>query len=110
MEFRPTRHRVRWALALVVVGLAVPASLIRGQPKPDSKDIAKPAARGKQAWTMDEALAQLTVYPRDPYLQYVALQLARRENRLGTAGDEVARVVNADTAPDQRAEARARAD
>lgn len=37
----------------------------------------KPAA---QAWTLQEALSQLTLSPHDPYLQYVALQLARRQN------------------------------
>jgi hypothetical protein len=32
-------------------------------------------------WSVDEALAQLKLYPRDPYLQYVAMQLARRDGR-----------------------------
>ncbi len=32
-------------------------------------------------WTLDEAVQQLSLYPRDAYLQYVALQLAQRENR-----------------------------
>lgn len=32
----------------------------------------------RQAWTLDEALAALALQPRDAYLQYVALQLARR--------------------------------
>jgi hypothetical protein len=48
-----------------------------------------PPAPTPQAWTLDEALAQLDLYPRDPYLQYVALQLGRRENRLQVAGDQV---------------------
>jgi prepilin-type processing-associated H-X9-DG protein len=38
------------------------------------------AAKGRP-WTLDEALAQLKLYPKDSYLQYVALQLARREKR-----------------------------
>jgi hypothetical protein len=37
--------------------------------------------RSPQAWTLNEALAQLTLFPRDAYLQYVALQLARRAGR-----------------------------
>ncbi len=36
---------------------------------------------GPQPWTLDEAIQQLSLYPRDAYLQYVALQLAQRENR-----------------------------
>src|SRR5215213_11802774 len=40
-----------------------------------------PPQRTPQAWTLSEALAQLTLYPRDAYLQYVALQLARRAGR-----------------------------
>src|SRR5262245_52618287 len=40
----------------------------------------KPPAKGR-AWTLDEALKQLQLYPRDPYLQYVALQLGRRAKR-----------------------------
>ncbi|HYG82827.1 MAG TPA: hypothetical protein VD861_20695, partial [Pyrinomonadaceae bacterium] len=42
---------------------------------------AQTARRSPQAWTLNEALAQLTLFPRDPYLQYVALQLARRAGR-----------------------------
>ncbi|MCY2989735.1 MAG: DUF1559 domain-containing protein [Planctomycetota bacterium] len=37
---------------------------------------------GPNAWTLDEALEQVRLHPRDIFLQYVALQLARRENRL----------------------------
>src|SRR5262245_49064542 len=33
-------------------------------------------------WTLEEAVAQLRLHPHDAYLQYVALQLARREGRL----------------------------
>ncbi|MBI3861372.1 MAG: hypothetical protein HY290_05710 [Planctomycetia bacterium] len=43
------------------------------------------ADKSKTGYTLDEALGQLHVYPRDPYLQYVALQLARRENRMDDA-------------------------
>src|SRR5215213_8907569 len=39
------------------------------------------AALSQQAWTLEEALAQLEIYPDDAYLQYVALQLAIRQNR-----------------------------
>ncbi len=35
----------------------------------------------RQAWTLDEAVAALALQPRDAYLQYVVLQLARRAGR-----------------------------
>jgi hypothetical protein len=41
----------------------------------------KPARKTKRAWTLVEAQAELLLHPRDPYLQYVALQLARREGK-----------------------------
>jgi hypothetical protein len=44
-------------------------------------------ARSPQTWTLEEAVAQLRLHPQDAYLQYVALQLARRGGRL----DEVLR-------------------
>ena len=34
-----------------------------------------------QAWTLDSVLEQLSLYPRDPYLQYVAIQLAHQEGK-----------------------------
>ena len=37
---------------------------------------------GRLAWTLDEAIDHLRLYPRDVYMQYVALQLARNEGRL----------------------------
>jgi hypothetical protein len=42
-------------------------------------------AKGKAAhpWTLEEAAKQLAIYPNDAYLQYVAMQLERRENREG---------------------------
>ena len=35
----------------------------------------------KQAWTLSSVLEQLSLYPRDPYLQYVAIQLAHQEGQ-----------------------------
>ena len=40
-------------------------------------------ARQGSPWTLDEALQQCALYPHDAYLQYVALQLARRDGRQG---------------------------
>ena len=44
---------------------------------------AEPGGQGRptRAWTVDEALTQLQLQPRDSYFQYVALQLARRQAR-----------------------------
>ncbi|MBV8858225.1 MAG: hypothetical protein JOZ02_14940 [Acidobacteria bacterium] len=39
------------------------------------------AAATRQAWTLEEAVAALSLQPRDAYLQYVVLQLARRAGR-----------------------------
>jgi prepilin-type processing-associated H-X9-DG protein len=50
-------------------------------------------ARMPQAWTLDEALSQLRLYPKDAYLQYVALQLARRENRLDGISQVIAGMI-----------------
>ncbi|MCA9039777.1 MAG: DUF1559 domain-containing protein [Planctomycetaceae bacterium] len=55
-------------------------SLTQGEE--ESKEDSTTENRSSQSWTSEEALAQLRLYPRDPYLQYVAVQLALREDRL----------------------------
>jgi hypothetical protein len=50
-------------------------------------------AKRAQAWTYDEAISQLKLYPKDAYLQYVVLQLGRRENRLAEASAELDRLL-----------------
>jgi hypothetical protein len=42
-----------------------------------------PPAKTTHPWTREEAERQLALYPRDAYLQYVVMQLSRRENRPG---------------------------
>ena len=59
-----------------------------------------------QAWTLAEAQARLRLHPEDVYLQYVALQLARRANRL----DEVAAELEKLTGATRRARGRDRRD
>jgi hypothetical protein len=68
------------------VGAVVAASLFANRPTLEEE---KPAQKTKRAWTLPEAQAELLLHPRDPYLQYVALQLARRENKQ----EEVAKVI-----------------
>lgn len=46
-----------------------------------------------QAWTFEEAVNQLKLYPKDAYLQFVVLQLGRRENRLEEASAELDRLL-----------------
>src|SRR4051794_8805386 len=66
---------------------------------------AQPNPAASRAWTVDEALAQLHLYPKDAYLQYVALQLARRNNRL----DEVTLAIDRLHTDDAREERQGRA-
>src|SRR5260370_20759017 len=41
-----------------------------------------PQKNTSHSWTLEEALSQLALQPNDSYLQYVALQLARREKKV----------------------------
>jgi len=91
------KHRLQSALCLVTVAAVLlcgtGSALTQGQQS-------APAPRSQQAWTLGEVLAQLKIYPDDAYLQYVALQLARRQNRLeeiaGQIGNMIARTSDAD--------------
>lgn len=58
----------------------------------------------RQAWTLEEAAAALSLQPRDAYLQYVVLQLARRAGRFEEFEPRVRRLVTTDA--DARAERR----
>lgn len=62
----------------------------------------------RQAWTLDEAVAALALQPRDAYLQYVVLQLARRAGRFDEIEPRVRRLATTDA--DARAERRRGAD
>jgi hypothetical protein len=91
------KHRLQSALCLVMVAAVLAGgtgrALMQGQQQ------SAPAPRSQQAWTLGEVLAQLKLYPDDAYLQYVALQLARRQNRLeeiaGQIGSMIARTSDA---------------
>ncbi len=50
----------------------------------------------RQAWTLDEAIAALALQPRDAYLQYVVLQLARRAGRFDEIEPRVRRLAGTD--------------
>ncbi|HYH66101.1 MAG TPA: hypothetical protein VD866_15510, partial [Urbifossiella sp.] len=70
-------------------GVLLPAlavAIAHGQPP------AAPAPKAESAaWTFDEARDRLAVSPRDNYLQYVVLQLGRRDGREKEAQDAVDR-------------------
>src|SRR5262245_59600218 len=74
MEKDAMKHLFRLFLGLLM-GLVLLAS----QP---ARTDEKPARKiSKRAWTLPEAQAALALDPHDAYLQFLVLQLARRENR-----------------------------
>src|SRR5438132_84463 len=80
------KTQIRILLGLIMLGglFAVSAERdpLAGQEKKSLRARLKKALKGQQVWTVDDAMSQLRLYPKDVYLQYVVLQLARRENRL----------------------------
>ena len=65
----------------------------------DSPATAQKAPRKtSQAWTLDEARRQLVLNPGDPYLQYVALQLAEGEKE----SKDIAKLISGFTNPSGR--------
>jgi hypothetical protein len=88
MRPRLTPLRVRLALLAIAGGLSGLA-FVHGR----ADTPREPPARTPQAWALDDALAQLDLYPHDAYLQYVALQLGRRENRLQGAAERVEQIL-----------------
>ena len=68
------------------------------------------STRSQQAWTLDEALAQLQLYPDDAYLQYVALQLALRQNRFDETAGRIESIIARTSNMDARTERSNRVD
>jgi hypothetical protein len=62
----------------------------------------------RQVWTLEEALGALSLRPHDAYLQYVALQLARRAGRFDDVESRVGRFIPTNT--DARFERRGNVD
>jgi hypothetical protein len=52
---------------------------------------ASPRAKPQAAWTLDEAVAHVQLFPQDAYMQYVALQLARDAGRVGEVASLIER-------------------
>jgi len=76
------------------VGLAAGVFLFGGaEVRADQKAAAgKTPPKTAQAWTLDEALSQITLNPDNVYLQYVALQLARPEKRVNEVAGRIERL------------------
>ncbi len=86
--------RVRAALVAILASLPG-LTLLHGQDR-RARDV---AVKAGTAWSLDEALAQLALFPNDPYLQYVVLQLARREGQGEATATEVERLIWRSAAP-----------
>lgn len=69
---RQNRSAVIVLVSIATLTLAAAGADVRGQEQSGS---------APRPWTLDEAIQQLRLYPRDAYLQYVVMQLAPRENR-----------------------------
>jgi hypothetical protein len=81
------KRRLQSALSWIVLAGVLAGGMGRAVPQGGQTPTASSSSSlSAQAWTLEEALAQLEIYPDDAYLQYVALQLAIRRNRF----DEVA--------------------
>jgi hypothetical protein len=66
-------------IAINLLGATLLCGLCSILPGQGREEPARTTPITEQAWTFEEALEQLQRTPRDPYLQYVALQLARRQ-------------------------------
>ncbi len=58
----------------------------------------------RHGWTLDEALAQLALHPNDAYLQFVVMQLARREDKVPDVAPRLAEILQLHD-PGQRVQA-----
>jgi hypothetical protein len=104
MDCRFPRAFGQIALAALITTFAGHGFLQGREKTRPAKQSNKGNAKNPQAWTLEEALARLRTSPHDPYLQYVALQLARREKQLKTVAHEVEEL----TAPEELFGARGR--
>lgn len=86
-SFAPSRQTLfvacSWlaALASASLGLAN-GGLFAGEPQ---------RPKSAHAWTLDAALQHLALNPRDPYIQYVALQLADAAGKKSSVAGEIER-------------------
>jgi hypothetical protein len=74
-------------LALFTLGVGSTLPLV-GQ----EKETKTKTAKVSPSWTLDDAMAHLELYPRDAYVQYVAMQLAMREKKLDAISAQIERM------------------
>jgi hypothetical protein len=93
-------HLSRMIRLLVVAGLLIgiaSSGRAPGQIKKSLRSRVKQAIqKGSSAWTVEEAMAQLQLYPHDPYLQYVVMTLADREGAKQQVAEQIDQLVNRD--------------
>nr|MBA3766604.1 hypothetical protein [Acidobacteriota bacterium] len=80
-------------LRSVICWIVLAAVLLSGTGSALPQGQTQNATRSQQVWTLDEALAQLQIHPDDAYLQYVALQLALRQNRFEEIAGRIATMI-----------------
>jgi hypothetical protein len=78
-------------LIRIFAALVIGVGLVGLQP---ARTDEKPEAEKKRGWTLAEARAALALQPHDPYLQYVVLQLARRENKQEEVSTTIERLLD----------------
>ncbi|MHB8903007.1 MAG: hypothetical protein ACYC6Y_29960, partial [Thermoguttaceae bacterium] len=74
---------VRHSVLQVLAGIAVLGLLAPGEAR------AQQEGPSVAPWTLEEARRDLNLYPRDTYLQYVALQLARNEGKQDEVANQI---------------------
>src|SRR5439155_23647197 len=77
------------AAAVVTLVCALPGHYALHGDRNDAPKESSAKDKSKNAWTLEEAQGRLELDPHDPYLQYVALQLARRENSLDSVAQSI---------------------
>src|SRR5580704_13924637 len=78
----------RHARSLMLAAVAVVCLCRHDCPRGSAADQPSPKP-GPRAWNLKEAMAQLALSPHDAYMQYVALQLARRQNASAAAAGAI---------------------
>ena len=86
---RKMQCRLGGLVTAVLVGIGVGNGW--GQGVEQAKEAVPGPVSQATPWKFDDARTQLEFYPRDPYLQYVVLQLGRREGRTEEAAEAVRR-------------------
>ncbi len=96
------KNGLRSVLCWIVLAAVLLSGTVSALPQGQTQN----ATRSQQAWTLDEALAQLLLHPDDAYLQYVALQLALRQNRFEEIAGRIATMIGRTPGGDVLADAR----